>query len=170
MKTILTSLILLFFFFQTNAQNFYASGEQLKTFDGATVQADEILSSNGTILIFWESNSSQCSSNLDNLQESWVENIKAYGVNLVAICVDSPGMWVRVKPYVSGKGWEFDTYVDINGNLKRALGVTTTPYTILLDGDQNIKCRYPGYCSGDESQICDKIIHCLENSGSLVDL
>lgn len=170
MKTILTTLTLLIFLSQTFAQNFYASSEHLKTLDGNTVQMDEILSSTGTILIFWELNSTQCCSNLDNLQESWVENIKAYGVNLVAICVDSPGMWVRVKPYVSGKDWEFDTYVDTNGNLKRALGITTIPYTILLDGEQNIKCRYPGYCSGDESQICNKIIHCLESSGSLVDL
>lgn len=170
MKTIFITLILMLFLTQSNAQNFYASSESLKTLDGTTIDVNDILSSRGTILVFWESNSSKCSNNLENLQESWVEQVKALGVNLVAICIDSPGDWVRIKPYVSGKGWEFDTYVDTNGDLKRALGITTTPYTILLDGDQNIKCRYPGYCSGDETQICDKIIHCLENNGTLADL
>lgn len=170
MKTNLTALVLLLFLVQTNAQNFYASNEKLKTLDGASIRMDEVLSSEGTILVFWESNSSQCCDNLENLEESWIEQVRDFGVNLVSVCVDSPGMWVKIKPYVSGKGWEFDTYVDANGDLKRALGITTTPYTILLDGDQNIKCRYPGYCSGDETQICDKIIHCLENSGTLADL
>ncbi len=170
MKTKLTALILLLFVFQTNAQNFYASGEKLKALDGSSILVDEVLSKEGTILVFWESNSSQCCSNLENMQESWIEQVRAYGVNMVAICVDNPGMWMKIKPYVSGKGWEFDTYVDTNGDLKRALGITTTPYTILLDGEQNIKCRYPGYCSGDETQICEKIINCLENSGTLADL
>jgi len=170
MKTTLTTLIVLLLFLQSISQNFYASNEYLKTLDGSSVQVNDILSPEGTILIFWETNSSQSCDNLENLQTSWLEDVKAFGVNLVAICVDNPGMWIKVKPYVAGKDWEFDTYVDTNGDLKRALGVTTTPYTILLDGDQNIKCRYPGYCTGDETQICDKIINCLKNSGTLADL
>ncbi len=170
MKTTITTLIVLLLFLQAISQNFYASDEHLRTLDGSTVQVNDILSSEGTILIFWETNNSQSCNNLENLQASWLEEVKAFGVNLVAICVDNPGMWIKVKPYVAGKDWEFDTYVDTNGDLKRALGVTTTPYTILLDGDQNIKCRYPGYCTGDETQICDKIINCLKNSGTLADL
>lgn len=170
MKTIFFTLILMLIITQNQAQNFYASNQLLRTIDGTSVEVNEVLSSQGTILVFWESHNPKCSNNLENLQESWVEQVKALGVNLVAICIDNPGQWTKIKPYVSGKGWEFDTYVDTNGDLKRALGITTTPYTILLDGDQNIKCRYPGYCSGDEAQICEKIINCLENSGTLADL
>lgn len=157
-------------FLQTDAQQFYAANENLKTLDGAVVQLKDVLSSEGTILIFWTINNTQSCSNIENLQESWIEHVKSYGVNLVAICVDNPGNWAMVKPFVSGKGWEFETYIDSNGNVKRTLGVTVTPYTILLDGNQEIKCRYPGYCTGDETQICNKIINCIENHGTLAEL
>ena len=168
MKKTLIYMIILMLFQQMSSQTFYTSNEYLKTLDGATVHANEIFTSvEGTILIFWETNNPSCCNNLDNLQDAWVEEVKALGVNLVAICVNSSTMATKVKPYVSGKGWDFETYIDINGDLKRALGITTTPYTILFDGQQNIKCRYPGYCSGDETQICSKIIHCLKNDDNL---
>ncbi len=171
MKTILTSLMMLMILQPSLTQTFYASGENLRSMEGHSVQIDEIfISAEGTILVFWETNDAQCNSNLENLNESWIEKVKPFGVNLVSVCIDKSGNWLAVKPYVEGKGWEFDTYIDINGKLKRAFGITSTPYTILLDGNGNIKCRYPGYCSGDETRICDKIIHCMENSGTLADL
>ena len=163
MKT--KTLLFLLVIFSTTLS---AQWTSLKTLDGSTIEMNEVLVSNqGTILIFWETNNHQCSSNIENLQESWVEKVKSMGVDLIAICVDNQGNWARVKPLVAGKGWDFEVYIDINGKLKRALGINATPYTILLDGDQNIRCRNPGYCSGDEALICEKIIHCLENKGDL---
>ena len=171
MKKSLTYLIMLILFQQTYSQTLYTAKANLKALDGTSVQLNEMLtSSEGTILIFWETNNSLCSSNIDNLQNAWVENIKELGVDLIAICVNYSGMWTSVKPYISGKGWDFETYIDINGDIKRMLGIGTLPYTILLDGNQKIKCRYPGYCSGDESIVRDKITHCLKNAGNLADL
>lgn len=165
MRNLLTFMILLLLHQQVSSQTFHASNVYLKTLEGSSIQINEILtSSTGTILIFWESNSTKCINNLDNLQEEWAEEVKALGVDLIAICVNQTGTLSMVKPYVSGKGWDFKTYIDINGDLKRVLGITTTPYTILLDGNQNIKCQYPGYCSGDEILVCNKIIDCLENT------
>jgi thioredoxin-related protein len=171
MKIIFICLFLLNIFFCAISQEFYALSEPLKTLDGSLIEMNDVLTSKqGTILIFWETNSRQCCNNLENLQDSWVEELKKLGVELIAICMNCPGKWAKVKPLVAGKGWDFDVYIDINGQLKRTLGITTTPYTVLLDGDKNIRCRYPGYCSGDEVQICEKIKHCLENDGDLVGL
>ncbi|MEE4258241.1 MAG: redoxin domain-containing protein [Bacteroidales bacterium] len=171
MKIIFICLFLLNIFFCAISQEFYALNEPLKTLDGSLIEMNDVLTSKqGTILIFWETNSHQCCNNLENLQDSWVEELKKLGIELIAICVNCPGNWAKVKPLVAGKGWDFDVYIDINGQLKRTLGITTTPYTVLLDGDKNIRCRYPGYCSGDEVQICEKIKHCLENDGDLAAL
>lgn len=168
MKTTLSCLMLLTLSLCALSQEFYALNEPIKTVDGSTIEMNDVLTSTqGTILIFWEANSNQCCNNLENLQEAWVEELKKLGIDLVAICVNCPGSWSRIKPMVAGKGWDFDLYIDMNDNLKRTLGITTAPYTILLDGDKNIRCRYPGYCSGDEVQICEKIKHCLENYGDL---
>lgn len=166
MKPHIITLIALFLtmLFPLNAQNLYVSDEQLKTLDGNLVSVENILSQTGTILVFWETNSAACSNSIENLHEKWLEEIAAFDVKLIVVCVSYPGSWPLVRSVFTGKGWECEAYVDTNGNLKRALGVTTLPYTILLDGDQNIRCRYPGYCNGDENRICEKIIHCLNNS------
>ncbi len=155
----------------TNAQNFYASASQVKTLDGSTITLDDVFSnSEGTILIFWEMNSPNCCNNLENLNQAWLEKVKGLNVDLIAICIDRQGNWSGVKPYVAGRGWEFDTYIDSNGDLKRMLGINSMPYTVLLDKDQNIRCSYAGYCFGDEFRICDKIINCLEKTGDLANL
>ncbi len=171
MKRILICLTSLLLIQVVVAQSFYASAERLTTTEGTSILMDEILSSTeGTILVFWEINNQQCTTNIQNIYETWVDEVKQYGVHLVSVCIDKSGNWMRIRPYVDGKGWMFDTYIDTNGDLKRAMNITTTPYTILLDGNRNVKCRYPGYCSGDEKEICDKIIHCIEQSGTLADL
>lgn len=171
MKNLLLLLILLIFVRTVPAQMFCAAGETLKTSEGSMISVAEIFSGNtGTILVFWELNDPKSDDDLENLNETWIENLKSYGVNLVSVCIDKSGNWLAVKPYVSGKGWEFDSYIDVNARFRRVMGITETPYTILLDGDGNLKCRYPGYCSGDETRICDKILKCLKNNGTLANL
>ncbi len=168
MRTTCLSLLLQIIFLSAYPQEFYASYNSLKTLDGSMIPVSEILTSpKGTILVFWKVNNHKCYENLENLQESWNEMARASGVKLVAVCVDNSGNWTRIKPLISGKDWDFDVYIDQNSSLKRALEITTLPYTILLDGNVQIKCRYPGYCSGDEKLLCRQIMHCLEKDGTL---
>lgn len=76
---------------------------------------------------------------------------------MICICVDGTGSWSHVKPVVDGNCWEFDTYVDVNCDLKRAMNVTNVPCTILLDGSKNLICRYNGFCIGADQMLCEKI-------------
>ncbi len=150
------------------SQTLYESGSKVRTCDGSLVIIKDILTSKtGTILVFWETNNSKCYSNLENLQESWIEELKDAGIKLIAICENKQGDWLKIKPFVYGKDWEFEVYIDENGTLERSLGIISKPYTILLDGNNNIKCRHPGYCSGDETLICEKIAQCLAENGDL---
>ncbi len=143
----------------------------LRTLNGSMITVDSMVSSRkGIILVFWEPMNTTCYNNLENLQEAWSSNIKSLGVDLVAICVDREGNHAKLKPLVNGKSWDFDVFVDDNGGVKRLLGINTIPYTILLDENKEVKCRYSGYCSGDEVQLCNKIEHCLKTSGTLKDL
>jgi len=146
----------------------YIDRVPLRTVDGQLISIDSIVSQKrGTIIVFWETDNSECYSNLDNLQEAWISNIEGLGVDLIAVCVNAEGNWAKVKPLKYGKQWDFDVFLDVNGNMKRYLGISNIPYTILLDKEQSVKCRYSGYCSGDEVQLCQKIEQCLKSSGSL---
>jgi hypothetical protein len=116
------------------------------------------------VVIFWNSYNNRCCDNLENMQSAWLSQLKDKGVKLIAICVDCNGSWNYVKPFVNGKAWEFDVYIDLNGDFKRAMGITDAPYTILLDKNQKVVCRSSGYCSGNEEFVCQKILHCLEEA------
>jgi thioredoxin-related protein len=167
MKIKLLFLVLLNLPVFLGAQELFTSAD-IRNMDGAPADVQSLMQNTaGTILIFWEMNSTDCFSNLNNLEEEWLERLKNHGINLVAVYVDRQGNWSAVKPYVNGKGWEFDQYIDVNGNLKRSLGIHQLPHTVLVDNELNIQCSYPGYCQGDEVLICDKIIHCLETHGDL---
>ena len=167
MKTLIY-LLLLISVKITFAQSDYITNCNLITCNGSTEKTEEILTSKeATIIVFWETNNSRCCSNLENLQETWTEELKDYGVALIAICEDHQGNWTRIKPYVSGKGWDFEVYIDQNQTLQRSIGFTTLPYTIIIDGNNNIICSYSGYCAGDEGSICEKITQHLNKSNDL---
>jgi len=67
---------------------------------------------------------------------------------IISICVDCNGSWGQVKPFVKGKGYDFETYVDINGDLKHAMNAGTVPCTIVFDKNNDQICRYDNYCAG----------------------
>ena len=171
MKTTLIFIIFSVISFNAISQSVYSSGKNLKTLDGSSISFDEIFNnSDGTILVFWEMNNTRCSQNLENLSQAWMEEVKGLNVDLIAICIDRQGNWSAVKPFVSGQGWEFETYIDANSELIRSLGISNMPQTVLLDRERNVRCSYAGYCTGDEFQICEKIVNCLEKTGDLANL
>ena len=135
---------------QTNSV-FYTD---LKTLDGVTISSDDALKlGNQTMLVLWSSTSNQCVQNLDNLQEVWIESLKDEGVNFISVCVDANGYYSKIKPFVQGNGWEFDTYIDVYSDFSRAIGVNELPCTILLDSDQKQIARYEGFPARSDDLI-----------------
>ena len=63
----------------------------------------------------------------------------------------------RSAPYVNGKGWEYDVYIDPNGDFKRALGVNNVPHTFLVDGNGNVVWQHNSYNEGDEYELFELV-------------
>lgn len=166
MKSFLLFLLISCFTQWIAAQNFFSDIE-LRNVDGNIVKSGNIFSQNHpVVMIFWNSYNPRCCDNLENMQSAWISRLKESGVNLVAVSIDCRGSYSYVKPFIQGKEWEFDIYIDTNGDFKRALGVTDAPYTLLFDKNQKLICRHQGYCSGNEDMVCEKILHCLSESNS----
>jgi len=163
MKTLSLFIALLWAVLGLHAQSETFPGINLKTPDGNSVSAAKIFSrEQPTLLIFWKSTSEKCCENLENIQNAWTESLAEKGVKLVAICVDCSGGWGHVKPIVMGKGWVFETYIDVNGDFKRAMNVNTIPCTILLNENLKQVCRYNGFCAGSGEMICEKVIEMMK--------
>jgi peroxiredoxin len=157
MKTIILMLVLSIVPVWLNAQ-FNFPDVTLQNLDGTRVSSNKIIDSNqAVIMIFWKSYDTKSCNNLDNMQSAWLNQLKEKGVKMVGICIDGRGSWSSVKPMINGRDWEFDNYIDNNGDFKRALGVTDAPYTLLLNKNHEEICRYEGYCTGNEDMVCEKI-------------
>ena len=63
----------------------------------------------------------------------------------------------RVGPFVNGKGWEFEFYLDTNGDFKRAMNVINVPHTFLLDGTGKVVWQHTTYAEGDEEELFELI-------------
>jgi len=159
MKTLSIILLLLGSSIWLNAQIQTIPTADLKTLDGVSVSSSEIFdTANTTMLIFWKSGSNKCCDNLESIQTTWLETLQKSGVKMIAICTDCNGKWSHVKPLANGKNWEFEIYIDPNGDFKRAMGISAFPSTILFDYHMNVLCRHAGFCSGDEELICEKVL------------
>ena len=88
------------------------------------------------------------------MYDDWVEET---GVKLVAISIDDTRNMAKVAPYVNGKGWEYDVYLDPNGDFKRALGVNNVPHTFLVDGSGKIVWQHNSYSEGDEYELLELV-------------
>lgn len=116
-------------------------------------------SNNGKPMIvnFWATWCAPCKKELSAIADVYDEWQERTGVKLIAISVDDSRTMARVMPYVNGQGWDYDVYLDPNGDLKRALNVNNVPHTFLLNGKGEVVWQHNNYVPGDENELYRKL-------------
>jgi len=126
----------------------------IKTLNGNVFNTQDINNDGKPIILsFWALWCKPCKKELDaynDLYEEWQEET---GVKIYAISIDDARSTAKVKPFVSGKGWEFDVLLDPNQQFKRAMSVNMIPHTFILDGQGKIVYQHTSYYEGLEDEI-----------------
>lgn len=129
----------------------------LKTMDGKTFNSQELAKeSKVTVVSLWATWCVPCLKELDAISEIYQDWQDETNVELFAISVDDSRTVKRVKPLISGKGWDYTILLDTNNDFKRALGAATVPLTLLVK-DNKIVYRHSGYSPGSEYELYEKI-------------
>jgi cytochrome c biogenesis protein CcmG/thiol:disulfide interchange protein DsbE len=130
----------------------------LKDINGKTVRTDT-LSNNGKpfIIDFFATWCKPCNRELTAISEVYEDWQEETGVKLIAVSIDQAQNINKVKPLVDSHGWTYDVLLDPNSELKRALGIQTIPYTIIVDGNGKIVYRHNGYVEGAEEELIEKV-------------
>lgn len=131
----------------------------LKTLDGKTVQSS-VINNDGKLIIlsFWATWCKPCNSELDAIKEVYDEWQQETGVKLVAVSIDDARSAARVKPWVDGKDWPYEVYLDQNKDLARAMNVgADVPYTFIINGDGEILWQHKGYQPGSEDELIEQV-------------
>ncbi len=130
----------------------------VKNLDGTTFNTGDIKNDGKPIIInFWATWCSPCKRELNNITELYEDWVDETGVKLVAVSIDDTRNMGKVAPYVNGKGWEYDVYIDPNGDFKRALGVNNVPHTFLVDGNGKVVWQHNSYNEGDEYELYELV-------------
>lgn len=149
-------LLLLAMSINLTAQENVPSSE-IKTLDGKTTTLQKISEENNLIVVsLWATWCVPCKKELDAINEVYDDWVDETNVKLYAISVDDARTVSRVKPLVNGKAWDFTILLDTNNDLKRELGASTVPLTLIIK-DGKIVFRHSGYTPGAEEDLFEEI-------------
>jgi len=156
-----TKIILILFLINTitsYSQNKLLPSVDVKTIDGKSININSINNNEMPIVInFWATWCKPCKKELNNIAEVYDEWQDETGVKIIAVSIDDTRSMSKVVPYINSVGWEYEVYLDPNGDLKRSMGVSTVPHTFLLNSKKEIVWQHRGYVDGDEDELFDKI-------------
>lgn len=150
-------LFILFLGFFTQAQSPLPSIE-LKTLSGQFINTNQIAQENQLIIIsLWATWCVPCKNELDAVAEVYEDWVSETDVKYFAISIDDSRTSKRIKPMVDGKGWGFEILLDENSELKRAFGVSTVPYTVIVKNGLMVY-KHTGYNPGYEDELYEQIL------------
>ena len=131
----------------------------LKNLQGKTVNSSQFDNEGKPYIInFWATWCSPCKRELNAIAEVYEDWVDETGVKMIAISIDDTRTSRNVRPYVNASAWEYEVYLDENGDFRRAMNVAAPPYTFLVDGDGNIVYQHIGYNPGDEEELYEKLL------------
>ncbi len=162
MKRILPLLILalatLSFKSADDAKKTLVPAANVKNLKGETVNTSTFDNGGKPVLVsFWATWCKPCLQELSAWNNVYDEWKKETGVKIIAISIDDARNASKVAPFVNGKRWEFDIYLDENAEFKRAMNVNSVPHSFLIDKDGKIVWMHNSYAPGDEDKLFDVI-------------
>jgi len=109
------------------------------------------------IIDFWATWCKPCIEELNAINEQYADWQKETGVKLIAVSLDDAKTMNRVAPFVNGRNWPFEAYIDANGDFKRAMNVNMPPHTFVIDGKGNIVWQHVGFAEGNEDELYEVV-------------
>lgn len=157
MKKVVLFLIIATFTIASFAQD--VPSVQIKDIKGKTVNTKSIISNNGkpVLVSFWATWCKPCIKELNAFNEEYADWAEETGVKIIIVSVDNARSESSVAPFVNAKSWDFDVYLDPNGDFKRAMNVGDIPHTFLIDGKGKIVWQHKTYLEGDEAKTFEMI-------------
>ena len=130
----------------------------MKDLEGNKVNSSTFSNDGKPIIIdFWATWCKPCIRELSNINEVYEDWQDETGVKIIAISIDDSRTSPKVAPFVNGRGWEYEVYVDQNSDFKRAMNVNNVPHTFLLNGKGEVVWQHNSYVIGDENELYEKV-------------
>ncbi|MEZ3442243.1 TlpA disulfide reductase family protein [uncultured Alistipes sp.] len=142
---------------------FVASAQQLpdvrvENAEGKTISTRELIGGKPLIISFWSLACKPCIQELNAINDQLDEWREQADFEVIAVSVDDVRMKAAAKAKSRSFGWDFICIFDGNQTLKRAMNVSLTPQSFVLDKEGRIVFSHSGYTPGSEQLLLDKIL------------
>lgn len=124
---------------------------------GETVSTGSLAGNKPMIISFWSTTCKPCIMELNAINEQLEEWLEEADFEVVAVSTDDSRSVSRARSMTRGNGWEFICLYDKNQDFKRAMQVSLTPHTFVVDAEGKIVYSHSGYTPGSEQQLFEKI-------------
>lgn len=125
----------------------------IKTMDGIAFNTAKFSNNGKPIIIdFWATWCVPCVMELNAIADKYEYWKNETGVKIIIIAIDTVHNSTTVSAFVKNKGWNYDVYLDPDGNFQKAMQVMDTPCTFVIDGTGKIVWMHNAYNEGDEDK------------------
>lgn len=156
MRKILTLLTLVLATFVASAQQL--PDVKVEDAQGKHVSVRSLAQGKPMIISYWSIACKPCIQELNAINDSLAEWREEADLVVVAVSVDDARLKASAKAIASSRGWEFVCVYDENQTLKRAMNVSLTPQSFVVDANGNIIYSHSGYTPGSEQLLFDKVV------------
>lgn len=152
-------LFVTLFFFTLNLSAQLVPSADVKKLSGENINTSTFQNDGKPMVIsFWATWCKPCVKELNAYSDNYDDWVAETGVRIIAISIDDTRSSGRVAPYVNARGWQFDVFLDENGDFKRAMNVPNVPHTFLINGDGKVVWQHTSYVDGDEEELYEKLL------------
>ena len=126
--------------------------------EGKVISTKSLADGTPMIISFWSTTCKPCIMELNAINDNLYDWLEEVDMKVVAISVDDARTVSRARAMTKGQGWDdFVCLYDKNQDFKRAMNVSLTRHTFIVDGKGNIVYSHSGYTPGSEQELFEKI-------------
>ena len=135
MKKLLSSIFAIMAVCTLSAQSL--PDVKVETADGREISVRSLTGKKPLIISFWAITCKPCIQELNAINDSLDEWRELADFDVVAVSVDDVRQKSSAKAKAASMGWDFICLFDQNQTLKRAMNVSLTPQSFVVDADGN---------------------------------
>lgn len=124
---------------------------------GEAVSTRQLIDGKPFVVSFWSLTCKPCLMELNAIDDQLDEWRRQVDFKVVAVSIDDVRSSSRARALANGRAWDFVCLFDKNQDLRRAMNVSVTPQTFVVDGKGDIVYSHSGYTPGSEQELLEKL-------------
>ena len=130
--------------------------------EGKVISTKSLADGTPMIISFWSTTCKPCIQELNAINDNLADWLEEVDMKVVAVSVDDVRLKARAKAKATSMGWDFVCLFDANQAMKRAMNVSLTPQSFVVDAEGNIVFSHSGYTPGSEQLLFEKLLETIK--------